>query len=99
VIGLAVLRSLVQNDAQQRTIDLHVTEPPLREFGCKRSCRLRNRSDVGNRTFARNSVLFYTFRKTGYNVINPNKEIIPTWDGMHNGRGPVLGWALAQPVN
>jgi hypothetical protein len=44
----------------------------------------------------RASTLFYTFRKTGENAVRPNKEIIPTWDDVKNGRDPVLEWVLAQ---
>lgn len=47
----------------------------------------------------RASTLWYAFRKSGPNVVAPEKEIIPTWDDVKNGRDPVLDWALARPVN
>jgi len=47
----------------------------------------------------RASTLWYAFRKTGPNVVAPDKTIIPTWDDVKNGRDPVLDWVLAQKVN
>ena len=44
----------------------------------------------------RASTLWYAFRKTGPNVIAPDKEIIPTWDDLKNGRDPALDWVLHQ---
>ncbi len=44
----------------------------------------------------RASTLWYAFRKNGPNVIAPEKEIIPTWDDLKNGRDPVLDWVLHQ---
>jgi hypothetical protein len=46
----------------------------------------------------RASTLWYAFRKTGPNVVAPEKEIVPTWDDVRNGRDPVLDWVLAQPA-
>jgi len=31
-------------------------------------------------------------------VVAPEKEIVPTWDDVRNGRDPVLDWVLAQPA-
>ena len=47
----------------------------------------------------RASTLWYVFRKTGPNKVAPEKEIIPTWDDVKNGRDPVMDWVLAQKVN
>jgi len=44
------------------------------------------------------STLWYAFRKTGPNVVAPDKAIIPTWDDVKAGRDPVLDWVLAQPA-
>jgi hypothetical protein len=44
----------------------------------------------------RASTLWYVFRKTGPNMVAPEKEIIPSWDDVKNGRDPVLDWVLAQ---
>ncbi len=44
----------------------------------------------------RASTLWYAFRKTGPNVVAPDKEIIPTWDDVKNGRDPVMDWVLEQ---
>lgn len=44
----------------------------------------------------RASTLWYVFRKTGPNMVAPEKEIIPNWDDAKNGRDPVLDWVLAQ---
>jgi len=44
----------------------------------------------------RASTLWYAFRKSGSNVVAPDKEIIPTWDDVKAGRDPVLDWVLAQ---
>ena len=46
----------------------------------------------------RASTLYYTFRKHGPNKVAPDKEIIPTWDNVRQGRDPVLDWVLAQPA-
>jgi len=46
----------------------------------------------------RASTLWYAFRKTGPNVVAPEKEIVPSWDDVKNGRDPVLDWILAQPA-
>jgi len=46
----------------------------------------------------RASTLWYAFRKSGPNVVAPDKEIIPTWDDARNGRDPVLDWVLAQKI-
>jgi len=47
----------------------------------------------------RASTLWYAFRKTGPNVVAPDKEIVPTWDDVKAGRDPVLDWVLAQKVD
>jgi hypothetical protein len=44
------------------------------------------------------STLWYAFRKTGPNVVAPDKEIIPTWDDVKSGRDPVVQWVLDQKV-
>jgi hypothetical protein len=44
----------------------------------------------------RASTLWYAFRKTGPNVVAPDKEIVPSWDEVKAGRDPVLEWVLAQ---
>jgi hypothetical protein len=46
----------------------------------------------------RASTLWYAFRKSGPNVVAPEKEIIPSWDDVKAGRDPVLDWVLAQPA-
>jgi hypothetical protein len=45
------------------------------------------------------STLWYAFRKSGPNVVAPEKEIVPTWDDARNGRDPVLDWVLGQRVD
>jgi len=47
----------------------------------------------------RASTLWYAFRKTGPNVVAPDKEIIPSWDDVKAGRDPVLDWVLAQKTD
>jgi hypothetical protein len=47
----------------------------------------------------RASTLWYAFRKMGPNVVAPEKETIPSWDDVKNGRDPVLDWVLAQKIN
>jgi hypothetical protein len=42
----------------------------------------------------RYSVKFYKFVETGENVIQPDQEIIPSWDDYRSGRDPVLEWVL-----
>jgi len=42
----------------------------------------------------RYSVKFYKFVETGENVIQPDQEIIPSWDDYRSGRDPVLAWVL-----
>jgi hypothetical protein len=44
----------------------------------------------------RYSTLWYAFRKSGPNLVAPDKEIIPTWADAKAGRDPVLDWVLAQ---
>jgi hypothetical protein len=44
----------------------------------------------------RASTLWYQFRKHGENAVRPDREIIPTWDDLKNGRNPVLDWVLGQ---
>ena len=46
----------------------------------------------------RASTLWYAFRKTGPNVVAPDKAIVPSWDDVKNGRDPVLDWVLEQKV-
>lgn len=46
----------------------------------------------------RYSTLWYAFRKSGPNLVAPDKEIIPTWADAKAGRDPVLDWVLAQKV-
>ncbi len=43
----------------------------------------------------RYSVKFYTFVKSGENVIRPDREIAPSWNDYRAGRDPVLDWVLA----
>jgi len=43
------------------------------------------------------STRYYAFRKTGPNVVRPDREIIPTWADVKAGRDPQLAWILAQP--
>ncbi|MBV9991771.1 MAG: hypothetical protein JOZ72_10800 [Alphaproteobacteria bacterium] len=45
----------------------------------------------------RASTLWYAFRKTGPNLVAPDKEIVPSWADAKAGRDPVLDWVLAQP--
>jgi hypothetical protein len=40
----------------------------------------------------RYSVKFYKFVETGENLIQPDQEIIPSWDDYRSGRDPVLEW-------
>ena len=47
----------------------------------------------------RASTLWYAFRKTGPNVVAPDKEILPSWDDVKAGRDPVLDWVLAQKTD
>jgi hypothetical protein len=44
----------------------------------------------------RASTLWYAFRKSGPNVVAPDKEIVPGWDDVKAGRDPVLDWVLAR---
>lgn len=45
----------------------------------------------------RASTRWYAFRKTGPNVVRPDREIIPTWAEVKSGADPQLAWILAQP--
>jgi hypothetical protein len=42
----------------------------------------------------RYSVKFYKFVEVGENVIQPDKEIVPSWEDYRSGRDPVLQWVL-----
>jgi Peptidase family S41 len=42
----------------------------------------------------RYSTKFYKFVEVGENVIQPDQEIIPSWDDYKSGRDPVLEWVL-----
>jgi hypothetical protein len=80
-----------QDDTHAITVGETIGEKP-NSYQEPRQFRLPN-----SRLVVRASTLFYTFRKTGDNVVRPNKEIIPTWDDVKSGRDPVLDWVLAQP--
>jgi hypothetical protein len=43
------------------------------------------------------STLWYAFRKSGPNVVAPDKTIVPTWSDVKAGRDAALSWILAQP--
>jgi hypothetical protein len=45
----------------------------------------------------RASTRWYAFRKSGPNVVRPDREIIPTWAQVKSGADPQLAWILAQP--
>jgi hypothetical protein len=47
----------------------------------------------------RASTLWYAFRKSGPNVVAPDKTIIPSWNDVKTGRDPALDWVLAQRVD
>jgi hypothetical protein len=47
----------------------------------------------------RYSTLWYAFRKSGPNVVAPDREIIPTWATVKAGRDPVMEWVLEQPIS
>jgi hypothetical protein len=47
-----------------------------------------------SRLVVRYSVRFYKFVENGENLIRPDQEIVPTWDGFKAGRDPVLDWVL-----
>jgi hypothetical protein len=79
-----------QDDTQAITVGETIGEKP-NSYQEPRQYRLPNSHLV-----VRASTLFYTFRKTGENAVRPNKEIIPTWEDVKNGRDPVLEWVLAQ---
>jgi hypothetical protein len=43
------------------------------------------------------STQWYAFRKSGPNVVAPDKAFTPTWADVKAGRDAALGWVLAQP--
>jgi hypothetical protein len=47
----------------------------------------------------RYSTLWYAFRKSGPNVVAPDKAIIPTWAMVKAGHDPVMEWVLEQPAS
>jgi hypothetical protein len=46
----------------------------------------------------RASTRWYAFRKKGPNKVAPDKEIVPSWRDVVNGRDAVLDWVLNRPA-
>lgn len=40
------------------------------------------------------SVRYYDFAYNKENVVQPDHEVIPTWDDIKRGENPVLEWCL-----